>query len=175
MKRFLIILLALAFVCGAFGCGKKAPADPKNTSAPTKEPSFENVVEFEEGVLVGGSFNWRYFIAKVGAGMNAEIELVDKKGGEEIRRKLSFDRTSYTLLEGKDAVRYTRLVREIVELPTGPARVAFLTNDPEADLAKLMGGAVSELPLFGPLGDSGFLVYVNAAPSADELEERTGG
>lgn len=179
MKRFLIIILAAAMIAGAIACGKKAPEqtpDQKTPEPGKKDPTaYENVVEFETGVLKAGSFNWRYFLAKVDAGMNADVQLVDRTGGEEVRRKLSYDRTSYTLIEGENAKRYTRLVSENVPLPAGTARVAFLTNDPSADLAAIFGGSIPEEIKIGPVGEIAFIVYLNAAPSSDELAETVGG
>lgn len=178
MKRIVMVLTA-ALICAAivsaFGCAKKNDAPvPVVTEEPSKTdaPAYENIVEFENGVLKAGAFNWRYFIAKVDANMNAEVQLIDR--GAELVRRLSFDRSSFTLLEGENAKRFTILVRETVQLPTGPARIAFLTNDPQLDAAGLYGGNVPDMPVIGAVGEAGFVVYVNTAPTADELAESSG-
>lgn len=170
MKRsILMIIAALTFAAVLFSGCVNASSGIKPGAKVTVKPTaqiadgsgYENITVFENGAVKRGDFNWRFFLSKVSAGMNANVTIRHTESGKDY--KISFANGAFSVDDGDTITVFKHLVTYSRELPETSAfsqvEIGILTNDPGMTPEKFFGGDVPDGVSIGLKGTESVLVF----------------
>ena len=159
MKRMICVLLAALMLLSA-GCGNGGTSQNGGSSGTPKTADgneYDNSVVFVDGKLKGTDFNWQYFTAKIESGRGGEVTVAVTEKGKTRVFAISYDGSSFTLVEEETVCFYDHLV----SFESGGRSFAVLTDDGELTADKLFGG---KAPSSVDPGDSfadGIVIFAN--------------